>query len=92
MRIFLNNPLHILCLSVFFISLSPLKTFAADTENDPFEKTNRAIFEFNNTLDDNFFKPVAKAWRKVPDFPRNLLLIWQQLPKHQSALQMRFFN
>ncbi|MEC8265451.1 MAG: VacJ family lipoprotein [Pseudomonadota bacterium] len=46
---------------------------AADTENDPFEKTNRAIFEFNNTLDDNFFKPVAKAWRKVPDFPRKPL-------------------
>ena len=38
-----------------------------------FEKTNRAIFEFNNTLDDNFFKPVAKAWRKVPDFPRKPL-------------------
>ena len=73
MRIFLNNPLYILCLSVFLLSLSPLKTFADDTENDPFEKTNRAIFEFNNTLDDNFFKPVAKAWREVPDFPRKPL-------------------
>ena len=53
---------------------SAFKVSAADTENDPFEKTNRAIFEFNNTLDDNFFKPVAKkAWRKVPDFPRKPL-------------------
>jgi phospholipid-binding lipoprotein MlaA len=73
MRIFLNNPLYILCLSFLLLSISPLKTFAADTENDPFEKTNRAIFEFNNTLDDNFFKPVAKAWREVPDFPRKPL-------------------
>jgi len=55
------------------LSLSPVKTSAADTENDPFEKTNRAIFEFNNTLDDNLFKPLAKAWREVPDFPRKPL-------------------
>ena len=73
MRIFLNNPLYILCLLGLFLFVSPTKNLAADTENDPFEKTNRAIFEFNNTLDDNFFKPVAKAWRKVPDFPRKPL-------------------
>ena len=38
--------------------------------NDPFEGANRSIFKFNNTLDDYFFKPVAKGWRKVPDIPR----------------------
>ena len=70
MRIFLNNPLYILCLLIAFIVCAyPTKNLAADTENDPFERTNRAIFEFNNTLDDNFFKPVAKAWREIPDFP-----------------------
>ena len=55
------------------LSISPLKTFAADTENDPFEGTNRNIFKFNNVLDDNFFKPVAKGWRKIPDIPRKPL-------------------
>ena len=73
MRIFLNNPLYMLCLLTFFACVIPSKNLAADTENDPFEKTNRAIFEFNNTLDDNFFKPVAKAWREIPDFPRKPL-------------------
>ena len=24
-------------------------------------------------LDDNFFKPVAKGWRKIPDIPRKPL-------------------
>ena len=73
MRIFLNNPLYMLCLLTLFACVIPSKNLAADTENDPFEKTNRAIFEFNNTLDDNFFKPVAKAWREIPDFPRKPL-------------------
>ena len=51
----------------------PLSSFSADTENDPFESTNRNIFKFNNVLDDNFFKPVAKGWRKIPDIPRKPL-------------------
>ncbi len=42
-------------------------------ENDPFESVNRNIFNFNNKLDDYFFKPVAKGWRKIPDIPRKPL-------------------
>ncbi len=41
--------------------------------NDPFEQTNRDIFEFNNNLDEYFFTPVAKTWRKLPQFPRDNL-------------------
>ena len=41
--------------------------------NDPFEQTNRQIFDFNNSLDEYFFTPVAKGWRKLPDFPRKNL-------------------
>ena len=59
---------------VLFLALViPLSSFSADTENDPFESTNRNIFKFNNVLDDNFFKPVAKGWRKIPDIPRKPL-------------------
>ena len=40
--------------------------------NDPFEPTNRKIFEFNMALDRNVMKPVAKAYRKTfPAFVRN---------------------
>ena len=73
MRIFSNKNLYMLCILFITSYFSAFKVSAADTENDPFEKTNRAIFEFNNTLDDNFFKPVAKAWRKVPDFPQETI-------------------
>ena len=73
MRIFLIYPLYILYFLAFIVCAYPTKNLAADTANDPFERTNRAIFEFNNTLDDNFFKPVAKAWREIPDFPRKPL-------------------
>ncbi len=41
--------------------------------NDPFEETNREIFSINNTLDDYIFKPFARGWREIPDFPRNNL-------------------
>ncbi len=67
-----KNP-TVLTLFVFFLLLAPKIVFSDDhnsSMNDPFEQTNRTIFNFNNTLDDNFFKPVAKAWRKVPEIPR----------------------
>ena len=65
--------LYFVCLSFILTLKLPSTSFSADSENDPFEKTNRAIFDFNNSLDDNFFKPVAKAWRKVPEIPRKPL-------------------
>ena len=46
-------------------------SFSSELDNnDPWENVNRNIFEFNNKLDDNVFIPIAKAWRKVPDIPR----------------------
>ena len=58
--------------SIIFSLNTPNKALAID-ENDPFEKVNRNIFDFNNTLDDNFFQPIAKGWRKLPDIPRKPL-------------------
>jgi len=55
------------------LSLSGPKYGFAIDENDPFEKVNRNIFDFNNVLDDNFFQPIAKGWRKLPDIPRKPL-------------------
>ena len=73
MCMFSKKFIYFICLSFVLTLKLPSTGFSADSENDPFEKTNRAIFDFNNTLDDNFFKPVAKAWRKVPDIPRKPL-------------------
>jgi phospholipid-binding lipoprotein MlaA len=56
-----------------FISLNVKHAKAVENVNDPFESVNRNIFKFNNNLDDYFFKPVAKGWRKIPDIPRKPL-------------------
>ena len=51
------------------------RTIGEDTydNNDPYESTNRTIFQFNEDLDNMIFKPVARGWRKIPDFPRKNL-------------------
>ena len=67
-----NKILLILVISAF-ISLNVKNAQAVENVNDPFESVNRNIFKFNNNLDDYFFKPVAKGWRKIPDIPRKPL-------------------
>ena len=53
-----------------FLLFGPSSFSSELDNNDPWENVNRNIFEFNNKLDDNVFIPIAKAWRKVPDIPR----------------------
>ena len=38
----------------------------AEDINDPFEDLNRLSFEFNESLDANFFKPIAETYSKSP--------------------------
>ena len=50
------------------------ETAEAEDFNDPFEDTNRAIFDFNQVVDRNVLVPVAKAYRTVlPDPVRDSL-------------------
>ena len=75
MVIFINNFIKPLFLCCFFVLASFYQTSVmgdehGNTENDPFESVNRNIFDFNNSLDDNLFKPVARGWRELPDIPR----------------------
>ena len=67
-----NKILLIFVISAF-ISINVKHAKAVENVNDPFENVNRNIFKFNNNLDDYFFKPVAKGWRKIPDIPRKPL-------------------
>ena len=48
-----------------FSALFVCSLYAADI-NDPFEDINRGIFNFNESVDKNFLKPVAKVYSKTP--------------------------
>jgi len=68
------NKILVIALVTVFTGFSTSVVNAKDNGvNDPFEGTNRNIFKFNEKLDDYFFKPVAKGWRKIPDIPRKPL-------------------
>jgi len=44
----------------------------AIAQNDPYEPTNRAVFEMNTKIDNNFAKPVAKFYNHAfPSFARD---------------------
>ena len=45
----------------------PAQRAAAEAANDPLEPTNRAIFSFNQAADRNVLRPVAMAYREVPE-------------------------
>ncbi len=46
-----------------------VSSFAIAEEVDPFEDVNRAIYEFNETIDDNFLEPISRAYKNnMPDF------------------------
>lgn len=53
--------------------LAPLAAFvlcscAALHEKDPWENVNRAVFQFNDHIDNAALKPAARAYRTLPDF------------------------
>lgn len=55
---------------IFLFLLSYFLAGCASTANqqDPLESMNRAVFEFNEIVDDNVFEPVARGYRRfVPD-------------------------
>ena len=50
----------------FLIFILFSSSLYAEDINDPFEDINRVTFEFNESLDRNFLKPVALAYSKTP--------------------------
>ncbi len=42
------------------------------SDDDPLEPMNRAIFEFNEIVDDNVLKPIAKGYKYVTPDPVEL--------------------
>lgn len=55
-----------LCVLALALSCSACATTGSMEEyTDPFEKYNRAVYKFNDTVDRAFLKPVAEGYRKV---------------------------
>ena len=52
--------------SLFVVSILFFLPLHAEDINDPFEDINRITFEFNESLDRNFLKPVAQVYSKTP--------------------------
>jgi phospholipid-binding lipoprotein MlaA len=67
--------LHIYSIAVVAVLLGGCATSTdpeAIAQNDPYEQTNRAIFDLNMTVDKAVAKPVAKFYNHaVPQFARN---------------------
>lgn len=55
---------------VCVVATSLLATGCASTQNsaDPFEGYNRAMFKFNDTVDDVALRPTAELYTKLPQF------------------------
>jgi phospholipid-binding lipoprotein MlaA len=53
-------------LRIILVSLLSISFICAEDINDPFEEINRVTFEFNESLDNNFLKPVALTYSKTP--------------------------
>jgi len=63
MRMHKKYPLFLLLLALLVVP----STYASD--DDPLEPMNRAIFEFNEIVDDNVLKPIAKGYKYVTPDP-----------------------
>ena len=63
MKMHKKYPLFLLLLALIIVP----STYASD--DDPLEPMNRAIFEFNEIVDDNVLKPIAKGYKYVTPDP-----------------------
>ena len=58
----------ILSMVMLVFLLSSCST-TGSSKNDPLEPMNRAIFQFNEVVDDNIFEPVAKTYKYITPDP-----------------------
>ncbi len=63
------SALFILCGTLFLSACASKEHREYGDIYDPFEEANRATFAFNEVLDENFAKPVAKGYRAVMPEP-----------------------
>ena len=84
-----------LSLIMLVAGLTSISTNGYTSDNDPLEPMNRAIFGFNEVVDDNILEPVAKGYRYVTPDPveRSVSNFFNNLGEINtiinSALQMK---
>ena len=61
----LNRLNMTLPLAIFFLIFVSGCSTMSTSKNDPLEPMNRAIFGFNEVVDDNILKPVAKTHKYI---------------------------
>ena len=82
-------------LTLLIIGTMSISNNGYSSDNDPLEPMNRAIFEFNEVVDDNILEPVAKGYRYVTPDPveRSVSNFFNNLGEINtiinSALQMK---
>ncbi len=65
------NPKYLAAIAISSLALISGCASTSASKADPFEGMNRATYAFNDVVDENLFKPVAKGYQKVtPDFFR----------------------
>ena len=64
-----NKPNMTLSLVIFFLIFMSGCSTMSTSKNDPLEPMNRAIFGFNEIVDDNILKPVAKTYKYITPDP-----------------------
>ena len=62
-------PRYSILSSIILVFLLSSCSTTGSSKNDPLEPMNRAIFQFNEVVDDNIFEPVAKTYKYITDFP-----------------------
>ena len=50
-------------LIIFLLFFTANTSVIAEEDLDPFEDINRAVFEFNETIDDNLLEPISRAYK-----------------------------
>ena len=55
--------------SIFLVFLLSSCSTTGSSKNDPLEPINRAVFEFNEVVDDNILEPAAKTYKYITPDP-----------------------
>ncbi|MER2511826.1 MAG: VacJ family lipoprotein [Nitrosomonas ureae] len=64
----------ILLTGLFLTGCASTKLNNEDGPYDPLESMNRAVFDFNEMVDNNVFEPVAKGYKKIMPDPLELMV------------------
>ena len=62
-------PRYSILSSIILVFLLSSCSTTGSSKNDPLEPMNRAIFQFNEVVDDNIFEPVAKTYKYITPDP-----------------------